>query len=193
MKLALLASLLLLSAAARAETIAVFDLQKVLATSAEGVKNATDEKADLAAKQAEVTHAMEAVKTSKLADKPAAQARVDELTQRYQQEIAQRQQSDAAKLVARVQRILPAVAKAKHLGAVVPTGGAFYAVGAMDLTGEVVRRLDAGDGKEAAPAPTAEEVAALKGKIAQLEAEKAALAKPQPASPPATVAAKGKK
>jgi Skp family chaperone for outer membrane proteins len=207
MKLALvLATLALVAPIAHAGKVipGFFDVQKAMADSAEGKKNAADEKADFDKKQAEVTKEVEDWKKAKAAcDKtrpdPTSlilttgkskdckeQDRIEGenagLRQRYQDDITQHQQADAQRLLARVNRILPVIAKAKHLGALVPLGGVFYADSALDMTAEVTRRLDAGEGKD--PAATAEENARLKAEIDRLRAENAALTKPAPPSIP---------
>lgn len=237
MKLALVLSILLLSTAARADALikpikpgqiscvvkgkqgwcdlpssvtGYFDLTKVLTDSDEAKKNAVDQKADIAAKQAEVTAAEEAAKkldatcakdpqhgivymeTGKHEVKVCDDAsdkhtQANALANRYvNRDIPQRREADAQRLIDRVTRILPGLAKAQHLAAILPQAGAFYADPSVDQTAEVLRRLNAGDGKD--PVATAADVARLKADNIAKDAEIArltALTKPvAPSVPP---------
>lgn len=165
-----------------------FDIQKAMADSAEGKKNAADEKADLDKKQAEVTAAQGDAEKADAAclkvpstsipgtctEGQKKHAHANDLGQRDQQELTQGQQANAQKLLARVTRILPAIAKAKHLGALVPLGGVFYAGPTLDMTAEVTRRLDAGEGKvdDVAAANARAEKAEARALAAEAEVER---------------------
>jgi Skp family chaperone for outer membrane proteins len=188
MKLALILTTLALALAAPlahaktptppAPAAAFYDLSKVLADSDEAKRNATDEKADADAKQAEVIAAEEAAKKAKPADRQGAENRAASLFQRDQQAIDQRRQDDNAKLLARVGRIVPVVAKAKHLDALVPLSVAFYASAPSDLTEEIMRRLNLGEGKDDEQLRAENEK--LKLENARLVADKLAVTKPSP-------------
>ena len=211
MKLALILAALTLSTVAHAKDAppgdapGFFDLQKAMVDSDEGKKNAADEKADAAAKETEVTKAQDAAKAADAicakdpmhgmvnmeARRPLAKACVDaedkhrateDLWTRDQQAITQRQQTDSARLADRINRVLPAIVKAKRLSGLIPFAGVGYASPAFDQTPEVVRRLNAGEGKP--PEVTAEENAKLKAEIVAKDAEIARLTKPAPPTVP---------
>jgi Skp family chaperone for outer membrane proteins len=198
MKTLIIAVLLAIPAAAHAERVGYYDLGRAMSESAEGKKNAADEAADQAAKQAEIEKAKEAAAKAKPAERQAAQERATQLFQRHLQAIQSDKQQHAAALGARIARIVPAVAKAKHLDVLFSPPGPFYVAPPMDLTSEVVRRLDAGDGKLSAEDAerVARENVELRAELDKARAEKLTKPTPPTVPPPPPIqplAAKGKK
>lgn len=158
------AALLSLPAVARAEGSGYYDLNKVGADCADCKAAVTALNAQQKRWQAEIDAAREAANKANEACKkvqnqagaqtpPActdAQAKSQHLQQIYgqhQQESQDALQQAHQQIVDRVKRILPAVAKARHMGVILPVGGAFYVAPGQDVTAEVIRRLDAGEGK----------------------------------------------
>lgn len=177
MKLSLtLATLLALAAPVHAGGIGFYQPSKAAASCAEGKANAETEKADLASAQAQ----LKAAQTAKVKD-------VGALGQRLQAGLQQHQQEHAQKLAERIQRVVAAVRKAKHLGALVGVDGVLSDLAPeTDLTPEVVRRLDAGEGRS-----TDDAIADLRRQLTEARAQLAAKAPPPP-RPPAPPAAKKK-
>jgi len=82
--------------------------------------------------------------------------------------IAQRQakiNAGAAPIVARLRRILPAIAKARRVSGISSMAGMAYVRAELDATAELVKRYDAGEGAEDKTA----ELAAAKAKVQALE------------------------
>jgi len=179
MKLALTFALLCsLAGVARAAGTAYYFPAKVTTESVDGKKNAEAEKADLAAKQAQLQQAQASAKTPK--DRDAATA----LGQRLQQQYQQLQQQNAEQLGARIDRVAATVQKA-HKVDLLPVYQGAHVTAASDLTAEIVRRLDAGEGKT-----YEQKLSELQQKAADRDAQKAradaaekALAEARKASP----------
>ncbi len=161
----LITAMLLLPVAARAEGV-YYDLAKVHADCADSKAAADALKTDEAKWNGEIGRAADDAKKAadacaKTAGQPIAgktqACQEAEAKERYQQQIlAQYQQLDQQRananyqqIDARVKRILPVIARARHLSAIVPVGGAAAFVSpALDVTADIVRRLDAGEGKD---------------------------------------------
>jgi len=180
----ILAAILALPVSAHAERVGYYDLGRAMSDSAEGKRNAADEAADQAAKQAEIEKAKDSAAKAKPAERQAAQDRATQLFQRHLQAIQSDKQQHAAALGARIARIVPAVARAKHFDVILAAPGPFYLAPALDLTPEVLRRLDAGDGKLSAEDAerVARENVELRAELEKARAEK--LTRPTPPTVP---------
>jgi Skp family chaperone for outer membrane proteins len=145
--------------------------QKAAADCTEGKKNAADEKADGEAKQVQAREA-------KAKNQPDA----DLIAQRLGQQWQQVHDGNLKKLAERMDRIARQLRADRGLQAVLPTFPGAAVAPEFDLTSEVQRRLDAGDGAaeddlRQAVAETTAERDRLRAQVAALQASKTA-AKP---------------
>jgi len=188
---------ILAPAAARADAVGYYDVAKVHADCADCKAAAAALKADETRWDSEVDKAGEEAKKADAAcakslgagvtpsssaceDARAKHQRHDQLLGQYRDAYQQRAAGDFQQAEGRVKRILPAVAKARHLGAILPVGGAVYVAPGSDLTAEVTRRLDAGEGKDDAQ---------VRAENERLRAENDRLKAAQAAAAPAAAAA----
>lgn len=170
--------------AAHAAGIAYYRPQAAAAQSEEGKKNAADEKVDLEAKTAEVKKASdEAQAAQEKCQKaprttPEAPSCVDarkkgtyvqQLDAARAQQYQQAQAAHAQRLSERIQRVAAVVRKAKKLDALLAVFPGSDLSPSVDLTAEVTRRLDAGEGKS--DEDLAAELSKAKARIAELEAK----------------------
>jgi Skp family chaperone for outer membrane proteins len=169
MRAAIVAAVLLLATAARAdEHVAYVDQTRAINECAEAKKVIAELGADREARDKARAEAAKTKKTLSPADDAWAAAE--------QQKAATAEQG----IRARLRRVAEAVRKAKKLTVVRDASGTVALDPALDLTAEVIRRLDAGEGRD--PAVADGEIKALREKLATLEA----------ARTPAKVQAEGK-
>jgi Skp family chaperone for outer membrane proteins len=163
MKTLLTLLLLLAPAVARAEAIGFVNVDRAAIGCSDGKALISELKADAAART-------KAVQEAHAAKKPIAQSDKEWTEQR------DRKAKDGSdRIGARVGRIVKKVAEAKHLTAVLPAP-VYASSKAIDITDEVIRRYDAGEGRDEAEAK-ADETTKLREENARLKAQLAARAK----------------
>lgn len=198
MKLTIVITVLLALAPSARAGVAYYRPQAAAAASAEGKKNAADEKADLDAKTAEVKKASDDANSAQAkcdkaprttpeaascADAHKKATYVQQLDAARAQQYQQAQAAHAKHLAERIERIAAAVRRARKLDALIAVFPGSDLATTVDLTAEFVRRLDAGDGK--GDDELATENAELKAKVAALEAkDKASAPSPNEAKKP---------
>jgi outer membrane protein len=184
---------ILVSRSALAGDVAYVDMQRAMNECDEGKAASAELDALKNAKRKEADEANDAVKKAQAAkEKPdavkAKQAKADDLTSSGRTAVNDKTTELTTKLVNRLNRILPAIAQARKLSVIVPvqsmvvlpfgpqqsmTGtiqAVAYVAPRADVTAELVRRANAGEGKEDKVA----EISALKAKLAALERKPAA-------------------
>lgn len=188
----LIACTLLASSAARADDrVGYIDVGRVTTESETAKQNGNELAAFVSTKQHEIDEAAAAViKADQAKERPEVISRKRELQQqlfrRADAEKDQRAGAMAAKLIERTRAIAAKVASERHLAAVLPIA-ALYARPGLDVTDEVIKRLDAETGATAAAelAKTKTEMAALRAEVDSIKAKQA-----PPAQAPPTVASK---
>ncbi len=146
------------------ERVGYVDLQKVAADSEVGKRGTAELTAFQQAKVAEINQ-VEAVakkaETDKASDAKAKRAQVEQASQRANAEFNQRQQAAEAHLLGRIRVAVAAVAAERKLSTVLAGAPVFIAPG-LDVTGDVIARLDGKGSVES-------ELASLRAKVQQLE------------------------
>jgi Skp family chaperone for outer membrane proteins len=174
-KVWLLVLFLLVPTAARAAEVGYIDLARVVQECADGRKVIAELQANEAARsKAKADYeAAKAAAAKENRPTPAALAQTD---QQWQQDQNRKGKQTSDEITARVLRILPAIAKARKLSAVAPRQSMlFVSPAAVDVTAEVVRRIDAGEGRGD---DKAAELEAARARVQALERELAPRAKP---------------
>jgi Skp family chaperone for outer membrane proteins len=144
------------AAAACSRNVGYVDLNRAFNESTEGKRGAAELLAMADARKKEKAAETEAAKLGPV-QKPIA-------TDEEWQAAYQRRADEIAKPAGeRLRRILPAIASSRKLAAI--SGGALYADPALDVTDELLRRFEAGEGRE----DKAAELTAAKAKVAALE------------------------
>ena len=158
--------LLLLSTIAHAADIAYVDLTRAVSECSDGKKAIAELQADTAARQ----------KIKADHDKAKALAAPIPTDEQWTAEMQRREAEKTGPIVERMRRILPAIAKARKLGAIDDARRMVFVLPALDVTAELVKRYDAGEGRQevAAGADLKAENAALKARLAALEKRKQA-------------------
>jgi len=157
MRTAIVAAVLLIATTARAEErVAYVDQSREINECAEGKKVIAQLGADREARDKARAEAAKAKKALAPTD--------DAWTAGEQQKASAAEQG----IRARLHRVAEGVRKAKKLTVVRDASGTIAVDPALDLTAEVIRRLDAGEGKD--PAVAEGEIKALREKLATLEA-----------------------
>lgn len=170
--------LLLTASTARAEDrVGFLDADRAIRECADGKKAIADTKAATQAREKERADRDAAVLEAKKAKKPAP-APLMLTDEQWQSQQVQREQGVSNGVFVRIKRILPAVRKARKLTSIAPMP--FDVDPDRDVTAEVIKRLDAGEGRDAV-AVAADEAAKLKAENAKLRAELAAKASKKPA------------
>ncbi len=157
MRIAIVAAALLIATAARAEErVAYVDQSRAINECAEGKKVIAELGADRDARDKARAEAAKAKKALTPID--------DAWTAGEQQKASAAEQG----IRARLRRVAESVRKAKKLAAVRDASTVLAFDPSLDLTAEVIRRLDAGEGKD--PAVADGEIKALRERLAILEA-----------------------
>jgi Skp family chaperone for outer membrane proteins len=167
----ILALLLLLApAVVYADALGFVNSERAISDCVDGKKAIADLKADQAAREKTVADAKAARKTIAPPD--------DQW--RAQQE--RKRQAAVEKIGPRVVALVKKIAQAKHLSAVLPAP-VYASPKAVDITDEVIRRYDAGEGKDEGEAK-ADETTKLREENARLKAQIASQAKGKAAKSP---------
>jgi outer membrane protein len=160
------------------------DLQRALMETEEGRKARTDLKKVFDQKQKELDEQQNELKkgmedldkkrtllpADKVKEKEAEmQAKLQKVQQtymRHQQDLQAKEQEATGKIFERMQRIITKIATNENFTMIFDRvqSGLIFAKPHLDLTNEVIRRYNAGEGKEGAPAPAAKPAAAAPAK-----------------------------
>jgi outer membrane protein len=176
-RLALLAVVFttLVSPVARAEEIKLgyVDLQRAVAETEDGRKARAMLKKDFDTKQKELDEQQEALKKSmedlekKRTLLPADAVRskeqeiqgtlqkVQQTYMRHQQDLTGKEQKETGKIFERMTRIVQKIAAAENLSLIVDKSALIFAKPHFDLTNELIRRYNAGEGADKGAAPAA--------------------------------------
>lgn len=162
----LLAALILLPAAARAGDVAYLDLDRAIRETDDGQKAYADLKAEQDKRQKEIDAANAEIARAKPADVQGKRDKAQQIWQRHQAEMTQRQQDSTRPIEERIKRIVAKLIAERKLAGVAPLQSMVLVAPRLDVTDEVLRRYAAGDGRDR----TAERDAA-KAKFEMLERE----------------------
>jgi outer membrane protein len=151
--------------------IGIVDLRRALAETDDGKKARSTLKRDFDKKQKELDEQQEEVKKAiedlnkkrtllpadtvrqKEAELQERVGKVQQTYLRHQQDLASKEEEATAPIVERLQRIIGKIAAAENFTVVLDkSAGVVFAKDYLDLTGQVIRRFNAGEEK-AAPAP----------------------------------------
>lgn len=166
------AVLVLFASTARAdERTGYVNIPRAINECRDGKKAIAEFQADVEARQ----KALAEVDAARKAKKTPPYLQPDEQWRKQQTD---KGQAASDRITARLLRILPAIAKARRLSIIAPAQTMVYVVPSLDLTDELVRRYDAGEGDDRAA-----ELAAAKAKVAALESETKVASPPKPAPP----------
>jgi Skp family chaperone for outer membrane proteins len=154
----LIASIACAAAAGCARDVGYVDLNRAFNESAEGKAATAEMKAMAETRRKEKDAEAEAMKLGPIQQPIATDAEWKAVQQRRSGELTKPAE-------ARLRRILPAIARERRLAAIAPLESVFYADPSLDVTGELLRRFEAGEGQEDKGA----ELAAAKAKVADLE------------------------
>jgi Skp family chaperone for outer membrane proteins len=155
----ILAAITLTATVARAE-VGYVDLNRAVIESDDGKKLNTELQAQAAARDRAKA---EAAKPKEKGAKPAPAVATDEQWKNY---VESKSNAMGDQAVDRFRRIFPAILKARKLTALAPISSMVYVPPALDVTEELIRRYNAGEGKDRTA-----EVAAAKAKLEALERE----------------------
>jgi outer membrane protein len=79
--------------------------------------------------------------------------KVQQTYMRHQQDLQQRESEVMSKILERMQRIIARIATTENFTLIVEKSALVYAKPSLDLTNDLIRRYNAGEGVEGAPAP----------------------------------------
>lgn len=151
--------------------VAYVDLKKAIDETEEGKKANAELQADANAKRKELQEMRaELVKIEQQHGKASPKAKaqrekIDVIGQRYDRELAQRQQEITERLLVKMRKVVASIAEFKHLAAVHVTQATIYIAPGSDLTGEAVKAFNA---SQVSAAEQAEE-SALEARLAELK------------------------
>lgn len=176
--------LLLLSATARAGDVGYVDVDRALNECSDGKRVISELQAAQGAREkAKADHEAARVAAAK-AKKPAPVALPTD--DQFAQQQTAKFNEGMKPIAARMLRILPAIMKARKLSALAPAKSMVYVDPRADVTDELVKRYDRGEGRDAVAAAGQDlkaENAALKAKLAALEKRKGPTPSDLPALP----------
>lgn len=179
MRIALLTlvTLTALTATARAADVGYADLQRAVNECADGKKAVAELQADEQARM-KAEKDFDAASAARAKDKAKPAPAAIPTREQWAQQIQAKQAEKTGPIVVRMRRILASIAKARKLTAIAPAQSMVFVSPSLDLTEELVRRYDAGDGVDQPLA--SDEAKRLRDENAALKAK---LAKRDPAAP----------